>query len=53
MRASLIDRDLLEGVTEVAWRGRDNDGIQVASGVYFARATARNGPRMAKLVILR
>lgn len=53
MRASLIDRDLLEGVTEVTWRGRDGDGIPVASGVYFARATARNGPRMAKLVILR
>ncbi|MEN8006660.1 MAG: FlgD immunoglobulin-like domain containing protein [Candidatus Krumholzibacteriota bacterium] len=37
---TLVDEDLGEGPHEVVWSGRDDDGKQVASGVFFYRLEA-------------
>jgi hypothetical protein len=41
------------GISEILWDGRDGSGREVPSGVYFARATAREGSRMARVLVIR
>jgi hypothetical protein len=52
-RATLVDRELPAGVTEVSWEGRDDAGARVASGMYFVRLACASGSRQAKVVMLR
>ena len=52
-RATLLDQELPAGATDVMWRGRDEAGGRVASGVYFARLTCAKGARVSKLIMLR
>jgi flagellar hook assembly protein FlgD len=35
--AVLIDSEVDPGVSSVRWDGRDSEGIDVSSGIYFAR----------------
>ena len=51
--ATLLDQELPAGATDWMWRGRDESGGRVASGVYFARLTCANGARVSKLIMLR
>lgn len=37
---SLVDREMAAGSTEVTWDGRDQGGITVGTGMYFARMVA-------------
>ncbi len=52
-RATLVDRELPAGATEVTWDGRDRSGARVASGMYFVRLTFGGGSRRSKIVMLR
>jgi len=52
-RSTLIDGELPGGATEVTWDGRDERGVRVASGMYFARLTYAKGARVSKIVMLR
>jgi hypothetical protein len=52
-RATLLDRELPAGRTEVTWDGRDQGRTRVASGVYFVRLTFAGGARLSKIVMLR
>ena len=38
--ATLVDRVLQQGRHEVAWQGRDDNGVEVSSGIYFLRMDA-------------
>ena len=40
------------GRNEVNWDGRDNQGSQVASGVYFSRATGEDGTARSERMTL-
>lgn len=50
---TLLDGAIGAGVHEFAWDARDARGINVASGVYFARLTAPGGTLTRKLVLLK
>jgi hypothetical protein len=49
----LVDSGRSEGYHEVNWDGRDEQGSQVASGVYFCRIEAAGSFRTMKLVLLK
>jgi hypothetical protein len=42
-----------EGGFSVTWDGRDNSGVEVASGVYFYRMTAKGFEETKKMVLLK
>ena len=42
-----------DGARSVMWDGLDQDGVAVASGIYFCRADAGEGDLSAKLVVIR
>lgn len=50
---TLIDDELQPGSREVAWNGRDNDGRNVASGIYFYRLETPHTLVARKMVLLR
>lgn len=50
---TLADEDEPAGDHAVAWRGRDDDGNTVASGVYFVRVAQPGRSRTHKLVLLK
>jgi subtilisin family serine protease len=51
---TLVDRVLPVGPHNVEWDGRDGNGQQVASGVYFAKLRAAGGVRAsAKVAVVR
>jgi flagellar hook assembly protein FlgD len=50
---TLLDGFIADGVHSFAWDARDSEGMYVASGVYFARLTARGGMMTRKLVLLK
>ena len=52
-RSTLVDGGLPGGMTEVPWDGRDDQGLKVASGMYFIRLTYASGMRHSKIVMLR
>jgi flagellar hook assembly protein FlgD len=47
--AVLHDGPLTAGRHELEWRGRDQDGVGVAGGVYLARLVTAGGSRTVKL----
>jgi len=51
--AVLLDEERLQGPGEVTWGGKDQSGVFVASGVYFARLETEEGIRTQKLVLVR
>lgn len=51
--ATLVERDLPPGTYEAAWRGRDDRGREVPSGVYFVRLTAAASTLTRKLALLK
>jgi hypothetical protein len=50
---TLIDRDVEPGVSSVRWDGRDESGLEVASGTYFARMVAGTELFERKMTLLR
>lgn len=50
---TLLDGELPAGVSELNWRGKDENGVQLASGVYFIRLTCAAGVTASKIVMLR
>jgi len=51
--ATLVDRDQDAGAFTVTWKGRDDRGTSVGSGVYFARLSTASGERTYKLTLLK
>lgn len=51
--ATLIDGSRSHGTYEVIWDGRNEDGRQVTSGVYFYRLTTQNSSATKKLMLVR
>jgi hypothetical protein len=51
--ASLVDAARNEGVHQVVWDGRDDNGATVASGIYFYRFTAGDTSESRKLILMR
>ena len=49
----LLDERLEAGSREVPWNGRDDQGKNVASGVYFYRLTAQGQSRLGKMTLLK
>jgi flagellar hook assembly protein FlgD len=49
----LADRKLEAGSYSFEWDGRNATGLQVATGVYFCRATCEDGAASGKVVLLR
>jgi hypothetical protein len=50
---TLVSETRQSGRHEVVWQGKDNQGQQVASGVYMARLKAGNLSQMRKLVLIK
>jgi hypothetical protein len=50
--ATLVDRELPAGRTDVTWNGR-SQGTRMSSGVYFLRLTYAGGAQVSKIVMLR
>lgn len=51
--ATLVDREVPGGMTEVTWDGRSSSGVRLSSGVYFLRLTYAGGARVSKIVMFR
>lgn len=50
---TLVDGDVVEGSHFVEWDGRDQQGLSVASGVYFYRIETNFNVRTRKMTLLR
>lgn len=50
---TLVDESPGSGEHEAVWRGRDDAGAAVASGVYFARLVSEHGVLTSKMVLTR
>jgi len=50
---TLVDEPKSSGVYEVIWDGRDSQGEQVSSGVYFYRMTAGKFSESKKMVLMK
>ena len=51
--ATLVDERQAAGKHQVTWGGRNADGNEVASGVYFYRVTFDNSVRTKKMVLMK
>jgi hypothetical protein len=51
--ATLIDRSMAPGRQKVVWRGRNQSGNEVSSGIYFYRLTAGRKTLTRKMVLIR
>jgi hypothetical protein len=49
----LVDREEAGGIHSIEWNGVNEEGVPVASGVYFARLDAGTDSKTVKMVILR
>jgi hypothetical protein len=49
----LVEKDCGPGIFEIAWDGRNESGVRVNSGIYFARMTMRDFQSVRKVVLLR
>lgn len=50
---TLVDEKLAAGVKEVEWDGKDNKGLEVASGIYFYKIKADDFSDVKKMVMLK
>jgi len=50
---TLLSRTLAAGSHEVMWRGTDDDGNRVGSGIYFCRLVSSDGELTRKMVLLK
>jgi len=50
---SLIDREIMPGLTEVTWDGRDQAGAAVGTGMYFARMVAVGTSQVVRVPLVR
>ncbi|UCG53221.1 MAG: T9SS type A sorting domain-containing protein [Candidatus Latescibacterota bacterium] len=50
---TLIDGTMNAGTKSVVWNGKDGEGREVGSGVYFCRLKTETGMRAKKMVLLR
>ena len=50
---TLVDEDMAAGTHEVTWNGRNGDGQQVSSGIYFYRINAGNFSATKKMMMLK
>lgn len=50
---TLVDQDMAAGTHEVTWNGRNEDGGQVSSGIYFYRISADNFSATKKMMMLK
>jgi hypothetical protein len=50
---TLVDRVMPEGLSSVAWDGRDRRGSQVSSGVYFYRIVEGSNVETRKMLLLK
>jgi hypothetical protein len=50
---TLVDDERNAGAYTGSWRGVDDRGGRVSSGVYFARVTHATGTAMCKMVLLK
>lgn len=50
---SLIDREMTPGSTEVMWDGRDQSGVTVGTGMYFARMVAGGQSYVTRVPLVR
>ncbi len=51
--ATLVDEDMDAGTHEVLWRGRNDDGESVGSGIYFYRITVGEFSSSRKMILLK
>lgn len=51
--ATLLDQKMNAGRNEVSWDAKDNNGMAVASGIYFYRLVAGDFVQTKKMVLLR
>jgi hypothetical protein len=50
---TLVDERVRAGSHVVTWRGRDDTGLEVASGIYFCRFASGDFVRTRKMVLLK
>jgi hypothetical protein len=50
---TLVDEDMAAGTHEVTWNGRNSEGTQVSSGIYFYRINAGNFSATKKMMMLK
>ena len=50
---TLVDREVGPGYHVAVWDGRDNNGVEVGSGVYFCRMEAEDFDASTKMVLLK
>jgi len=50
---TLVDEELTPGLKEVEWDGKDHNGFEVASGIYFYRIEANDFSDIKKMVMLK
>ncbi len=50
---TLVDGEVDPGYHSVVWDGRDNNGVEVGSGVYFCRMEAEGFDDSTKMVLLK
>ncbi|MCK4547992.1 MAG: T9SS type A sorting domain-containing protein [Candidatus Eisenbacteria sp.] len=50
---TLIDEDRAGGMYSITWNGRDHNGAEVASGVYFYRTTWNGKSQTQRMVLLK
>jgi len=49
----LVDQSILSGAQSIVWRGRDDDGRVVSTGIYFYNLQTRDSVLTRKLVLIR
>jgi len=50
---NLVDQELSAGVKEISWDGKDSQGTEVGSGIYFYRIKTREFTEVRRMVLLK